>query len=130
LCTVSFAKLEAVVDSNGVHNIAEGRLPRKKRDVLNHVLTGDGRQLAPNGFYAERWISLLVGHKGKKQLHVFVAHSSVLPLFPLQSGQISCALVSDRARTAWLAVGIDVVFPAGTYGLHRFARVPVAPLPV
>ena len=34
-----------------------------------------------------------------------------------------------RARAAWLA-GIDVVFPAGTYWLHRFARVPVAPLPV
>ena len=31
------------------------------------------------------------------------------------------------ARALWLA-GLDVVFPAGTYWLHRFAGVPVAPL--
>ncbi len=31
------------------------------------------------------------------------------------------------ARALWLA-GLDVDFPAGTYWLHRFAGVPVAPL--
>ena len=31
-------------------------------------------------------------------------------------------------RTAWLA-GLHAVFPAGTYWLHRFAGVTVAPLP-
>ena len=32
------------------------------------------------------------------------------------------------ARSAWLA-GLPAVFPAGTYWLHRFAGVRVAPLP-
>ena len=34
-----------------------------------------------------------------------------------------------RARAGWLA-GLDVVFPAGTYWLRRFARVTAAPFPV
>jgi hypothetical protein len=32
------------------------------------------------------------------------------------------------ARLSWLA-GLPAVFPAGTYWLHRFAGVTVAPLP-